>query len=429
MPSHIYPNDSAAGHDDDKTVRPLKILYLHQYFATPRSNGGTRSYEFGRRIVDRGHEVRMVTSPAYMPKEFQGLKKTCRTKEFSGIDTVILPIPYNNQMSFAARIWAFIKFAFMSSMESFRYKPDVIFATSAPLTIIIPALIAKMRWRKPLVFEVRDLWPEAPIAAGALTNPILIKAARVMEWVAYHSARHVVVLSEDMADGVKRRNIKEKRITVIPNSSDTALFDVPAERGKIVRDKLNLSEDDRLVVYTGTFGIVNEVTYLVEVAATMRDISSRVHFLLVGGGKLKQKAIDLARELGVLGSNLSIWDPVPKTELPDILSAASISTSTVQNNEGLWPNSANKIFDAMAAGRPIGINHGGWQSRLIAETGCGVVMEPGDPSRGAQQLAEFLLDDDRLAEASRMARELGRDRFNRDRLAQIFHQVLVDAAG
>lgn len=415
--------------DVAENTEPIKIMYLHQFFATPCSSFGTRSYEFARRFVANGHDVRMITTPAYMPEEYRNKEKKLRTQEFEGIDAVILPIKYANQMSYQARVRAFIKFAFLSSLEALRYKPDVIFATSTPLTIIIPALVAKLRWRKPMVFEVRDLWPEAPIAIGALKNPLMIGIARAMEWVAYHSAIHVVALSDDMKKGVIRRGISEDQISVIPNSSDTQLFDVASEAGLPVREKLGLSDDHKLVVYTGTFGIVNHIVYLVEVAAAMREISSNIRFLFVGSGNRKHEAVQQARELGVLGDNLEIWDPVPKTEIPSILAASSIATSTVQNNKALWPNSANKIFDAMAARKPIAINHGGWQADLIEETGTGVVMDPSDPVKGAKALADFLLDEERLAKGSRAARELAYSRFSRDRLAEELESILMISCG
>lgn len=405
----------------------MRILYLHQYFATPKSNGGTRSYEFARRLIAKGHEVHFITSPGYLPDEYKDIQKTT-TLDIDGIPVTVIPVAYGNQMSFAQRIVSFIKFALLASFHAMRHRCDVIYATSTPLTIMIPGLCAKLRWRKPMVFEVRDLWPEVPVAIGAIKNPVVIGVARAMEWLAYRSSRHVVALSEDMGKGVEKRGVDPSRITIIPNSCDTAIFEVPAERGQAVRERLGLAEDDRLVVYTGTLGIINHVVYLVEAAKTMQAISPRVKFLLIGAGNRREQTIERAQELGVLDENLFIWDPAPKTEIPNILAAASIATSTVMDNEALWPNSANKIFDAMASRTPIAINHGGWQARLIEAEGIGVVMPPDDPAEGARRLAEFLLDDARVAQASDNASALAHGRLSRDHLAVTLEQVLIDAA-
>src|SRR5690606_28820107 len=115
-----------------------------------------------------------------------------------------------------------------------------------------------------------------------LRNPILRWLAELLEWVAYHAAAHVVALSPGMAEGVIRRGISPERVTVIPNSCDLGLFDVPASQGDTIRARLKLAPGQPLVVYTGTFGLINGVNYLVDLAAAMQPIAPDVHFLLIG---------------------------------------------------------------------------------------------------------------------------------------------------
>ena len=406
----------------------MRILYLHQYFATPKSSGGTRSYEFSRRLIAKGHDVRIITSPGYLPDEHKQIKKTT-TLEIEGIPVTVIPVAYSNEMSFASRIMAFIKFAVLASYHAMRGpRPDVIFATSTPLTIAIPGILAKWRWFRPMVFEVRDLWPELPIAIGALRNPMLKWVGLALEWVAYHSSKHVVALSPGMAAGVIRRGIPEHRVSTITNSCDTAIFDLPAEVGEGIRDELGIRADTPLVVYTGTFGHINGVSYLVEVAHAMKQVNPDVHFLIVGGGVEREKVESRARELGVLGDNLTLWRPVPKEKVPQVLAAATVATSLFVPLEAMWHNSANKFFDALASSTPVAINYGGWQADLLAEVPAGIVMSPEDPVRGAELLADFLADHDRLARATEYARELGFGRFSRDYLAEQIEQILVKAS-
>src|SRR5690606_33038856 len=112
-----------------------------------------------------------------------------------------------------------------------------------------------------------------------------------------------------------------------------------------------------------------------------------------------------------------IWNPIPKTQLADVLAAATIATSIVIPEKRLWDNSANKFFDALAAGKPIAINYGGWQAELLHETGAGIVLPSDDPVEGARQLAEFVQDSARLRSAGEAARHLARTRFDRDMMA------------
>jgi len=404
----------------------LKITYLHQYFATPQSAAGTRSYEFARRLIANGHSVRMITSPAHMPKQYQTLTQTTEIK-IDGISVLIIPVAYSNAMSFSQRIMAFVRFAALASYHAMRQPSDVIYATSTPLTIAIPGIAAKLWRRIPMVFEVRDLWPELPIAVGALKNPVFRWAALALEWIAYHAAAHVVALSPGMAEGVIKRGIPASRVTVIPNSSDVDKFDVPPETGSPIREALGITPDQPLVVYTGTFGLINNVGWLVDLAAAMRTIAPDVRFLLVGSGAEWEKVGQKAHERGVLDQNLTVWEPVPKEEMPAIFSAATVATSLFQPLPPMWNNSANKFFDALAAGTPIAINYGGWQSDLLNETGAGIVLPEGDINAAARQLADFVRDAERLQGASAAARSLAYTRFNRDTLALQLENVLKQA--
>ncbi len=399
----------------------MKILYLHQYFNTPQDSGGTRSYEMARRLVAHSHRVDMITSQrALRGSAARGWRET----EESGIHVHWLPVPYSNVMPYQDRVKAFFQFAFGAAHKAAHLKADVVFATSTPLTIALPGIYAARRQGIPFVFEVRDLWPELPIAVGALRNPAFKGAARLLEWLAYHASAHVVALSPGMAAGVMRRDIPASRVTIIPNSSDVDVFDVPAERGSAIRTRLGLSPDQPLIVYAGTFGLINGVGYLADLAAVMRKIAPEVRFLLVGKGAEVPKVTQRAQELGVLDQNLWIWEALPKAEMPNLLAAATVAASVFVPLKPMWNNSANKFFDALAARKPVAINYGGWQADLLHETGAGIVLPPENLNEAARLLADFVRDSDRLQKASAAARDLAYTRFARDTLAAQLEAVL-----
>lgn len=402
----------------------MKVTYLHQYFATRESAGGTRSFEFARRLTANGHQVKVITSSAFLPPRYvpAGSKGIF---DIEGIATTVFRLSYSNKMSYAERIKAFLQFAALASMEAMRSQADVVFATSTPLSIAIPGLAARTWRRVPMVFEVRDLWPDLPIAVGALKNPVAVHAARALEWTAYHTASQIVALSPGMADGVIRRGILPQRVTVIPNSCDVDVFDVPAWRGDEIRRRLpGLRPGQPLIVYAGTFGRINGVGYLVEVARATRELDRGVRFLLVGTGAERDSIIQQARDYGVLDDNLWVWDPLPKSEMPALLAAATVATSVFLPIEAMWNNSANKFFDALAAGKPVAINYGGWQAELLRETGVGLVLPPHEPRAAAKLLVEFVNDKRRLEQAAAASRHLAHTRFSRDDMARKLEEVL-----
>jgi len=275
-----------------------------------------------------------------------------------------------------------------------------------------------------MVFEVRDLWPELPIVVGALRNPVSKGLARFLEWLAYHCSAHVVALSPGMAEGVMRRGIPASRITVIPNSCDLELFDVPATYGDTFRAKHEWLGKRPLVVYAGTVGFINGLEYFVKLAKRVSEFDSVIRFLVVGKGKEERKVKETAESLGVLNKIFFMIPQIPKREMPYVLSAAAFGTSFFINLKEMWPNSANKFFDSLAAGRPIAINHEGWQADIIRRSGAGLVLDPVDIDKSAELLLQAIKNREWLEKAGRAARKLAREEFSREELAKRLENVL-----
>lgn len=399
----------------------MTILYLHQYFKTPKDSGGTRSYEMAKRFVEAGHRVIMITSNTDAID-----KDGWYEEQIDGIEVHWLPVPYNNNMSYAERIKAFVKFALKAASKAKTFKADVIFATSTPLTIAIPAIQAKRKLNIPMVFEVRDLWPELPIAMGALKNPILRRLAEWLEKYAYKNSEHIVALSPGMKEGVLRNGYPETKVSIIPNSCDIQLFRVNETAGQSFRQDYEWLLDRPLVVYTGTLGHINGVGYLVEVAKAMKEINTEVRFVIVGDGVqydiIKNKAI----ELDVYEKNFYMLGKISKEEIPAVLNAANVATSLFIDLEPMWANSANKFFDALASGTPVAINYGGWQKEELKQSNAGLVLSPTDFNLGAQDLNNLISDKKRLAEFGKNAKEIALNKFDRDKLAQELLKILED---
>ncbi len=408
----------------------MHILYLMQYFVPPDGTWSTRTYEFARRLIASGHQVTVITSNGMLPEPYRSISKTT-SAEIAGVPCIVIPVPYATGMSSLNRVKGYVRYNLSAFRQIIHQRADVVYASSAPLTIAIPAIWAKLWHRIPMIFEVRDLWPEMPIAMGTLKNPILKAVARGLEWVAYHSAAHVIALSPGMAEGVKSRGIPAERISVIPNSCDIELFDVPPERGGRIRAQLGLTPGQPLVVYAGSYGLLNDLDYLIDLAHQMQFLAPQVRFLLIGSGINERRIRTSAQELGLLDHTLWMWEPLPKKEMPGLMAAATVATSFFVSLKPMWKNSANKFFDALAAGKPIVINYGDWQADIINKYGVGLVLPPEDARQAAELLAAFLADPGRLEAAGHAAREVARTQFDRDSMAQkleaVFAQVVKKA--
>jgi glycosyltransferase involved in cell wall biosynthesis len=403
----------------------MHIVYIHQYYCNPQMTGGIRSYEQARRLVARGHTVDVITTDITPGPRASGWRRTTE----DGVTVHWRSVPYSNHMSYARRLRAFAEFMVLAATKAAGLQADLVFATSTPLTVAVPGVLAARLRGVPFVFEVRDLWPEVPIEMGALRNPVTRRLAGALADFAYRNAAEVIALSPGMAAGVTARR-PGTRTTMIPNAADLSLFEGvrPADVQRFRAEHRWLS-DRPLIVYTGALGAVNGVDYLIRAAHRMREHEPEARVLIVGHGREWEGTRRLADDLGLLDTTVHMWERVPKAGLPVILGAATMSTSLVRPIRALWDNSANKFFDALAASRPIAVNYGGWQADLLRETGAGLVLDPYDADLAGVQLAGAVRDEQWLGKARQAAHRLAVERFSRELLFDRFAEVIDRAAG
>ncbi len=402
----------------------MKILYLHQYFTTPSMAGGTRSYEMARRLVAWGHEVHMITTDR--EGRFDPKQKWHETEE-AGIHVHWTPIPYSNRMSYGQRLKAFFAFSWRAARKAAEIGGDIVFATSTPLTIALPGVYASKRLKIPMVFEVRDLWPEVPIALGALKNPLTKSAARWLERFAYRNSSHIVALAPGMKEHIIGKGFPSEKITVIPNGADVELFSVPEETGKVLRQQFEWLGDRPLVVYAGTLGMVNGVGLLVDLAEAVSTVSPDVLFVIIGSGKEEDDIREYAAKKKVIGRNFFMLGKISKAKIPEWLSAATACAVFYNGPEIVWRDSVpNKFFDCLAAKKPFISNIRGWSQAIGEETEAGIILNMNDPQNAAGSLVDFLLNDHRLKKACRNAENLAKKQFNRTLLAEKLDYILKE---
>ena len=400
----------------------MHIIYLHQYFNTPEMSGSTRSFEVGRRLVAAGHQVDIITS-----WQEPTARKGWFTTDESGMRVHWLAVRYSNHMNYLARIVAFFRFAIRAAGRARRVRGDVVFATSTPLTIAIPAVYAARRRGIPMVFEVRDLWPELPIAIGALKNPVLRRAARALERFSYSNSAAVIALSPGMAEGIVRTGYPRERVVIVPNASDLELFQRDTSHGRAFRRRIGIDDGRILVGYLGTLGRINGVSYLVQVAAALKG-DPRFLFLTVGDGQEREQVAALARSEGVLDRNFLMLSKIAKAQVPALLSAVDVATSLFLPIPQMESNSANKFFDALAAGCCVAINYGGWHAQLLREAQAGIRLDS-DPRRAASDLQALADEPGKIKSAGLNARRLAEEKFSRDDLAAKIQAVLAGVIG
>ncbi len=396
----------------------MHVLYFHQHFSTPEGSTGTRSYEMSKALIDKDCKVTIVCGA--FDRGVTGLTNQfhfgVRRGTVDGIEVIELSIPYGNKVSFGNRIILFLKYALWSCWFALTERYDVVVATSTPLTVAIPGIIAKLFRRKKFIFEVRDLWPELPRAMGIIRNRQLLYLLKAFERTAYFFADRIIALSPGMVDGILKEGVNQNKITQVPNGSDVALF---SKKSKFWRPE-NVSEEDLLLIFSGTHGAANGLNSVIEVAKILvdKDVQS-IKFVLVGDGSEKRTLQKKTLESKL--DNIIFLPPLPKNQLVTLLRSADLGMQILSNiPEFYYGTSPNKFFDYLAAGLPVLVNHPGWVADIITEHKCGICVSPDDYCSFAANLIEIHDKRKKLVSMSKNSFTLANSKFNRKYLAELW---------
>ena len=357
-----------------------KIYYIHQHYIDPKDQwGGSRSHEFAKRLASRNYEVIIIST------DKQRIFKVPQIINSDyGYKICKIATPYSNNFPYLVRSLFFALF----SLKAFFFlliksnKSDLIFATSTPLTVGIPALLLKIFKGNKYIFEVRDLWPEMPISLGIIKSKILKYLLFKMEEIIYSNAEHVIFCSNDMERTSTNKYpwIKSK-VSVIENSCD------PYFLKKKVK---NLNMNDLKLCYFGSLGILNNMEYWIDflkiliVQYQFRKITLDIY----GGGKtLKSIQNKISKEN--LNNFINLKGNLNKSEVFKIMREYDFSICSFLPIPEMSKNSSNKFFDAISSNVPILINYGGWQKELISKYNIGISINS-DSRIGASQFAEAI---------------------------------------
>lgn len=400
----------------------MKILYIHQYFTTPNEASGTRSYEFARHLVSRGHEVTILTAPSnYILGSKSRTRRLFSVKCIQGIRVVTIANPFSYTSSFISRVLGFICFMLFAVVAGIKVRNyDVVFATSTPLTVGIPGYILSSARQVPFVFEVRDLWPDSAVATGVLRNALLIKMSRWLEELFYRKAARIVTLTQGIYENLKQRGIPEKKLDFISHGADLQLFHPMHVNG--FRKGLKL-EDKFVCVYAGAHGLANGLEQVIEAARILKEHRD-VLFILIGTGKEKPPLMEKANSYDL--PNVLFLDPMPKVEVRHALAEADVGLMVLRNVPLFSTACPNKLFDYLASGKPVLVNFDGETRKLLEEHRAGIFVDPDYPQSMAEAVLKLKHNPELKKTMGLSARKLAEAKFDRTKLATKFETLLLE---
>lgn len=395
--------------------KTLRIVYFYQYFSTSKGSWGTRVYEFTRNWVKKGHHVTVVT--AIYSKSDLTAHKFLETQYHDGIRVKVINVTIDNKQTILKRIWSFIRFMFFSTWYALTLPADLVVASSGPITVGFPGLVARYLRRRKFVFEVRDLWPSGAVELGIIRNQLLVKFAYWFEKRCYSAASHIITLSEGMSDDIRKRYGFTKQ-TAVTNSANIVLF------GTVSSAVISFS-DKKYAIYTGNIGDVNNSVWLLNSARELRKRGREdIVILLIGEGQQREQLEEAALKEGI--TNFVRLPLMPKEELVVYIQQAMVSLVPLKGTPVLDTSSPNKFFESLAAGVPVIQNTKGWMKEFLQKHDVGFTVDPDRPDELADLLIRLSQDREKLQLMGERAKELAAKYFDKDVLADKMLAVLED---
>jgi glycosyltransferase involved in cell wall biosynthesis len=404
----------------------MHILLIHQAFAALDEAGGTRHHELARYLVERGHRVTIIASPvSYLTGKTRSSRVgwVDRQDVQPGI-TILRSYTYPAlHKSFVHRVFSFLSFMVSSFVAGLSVrKVDLVWGTSPPIFQAVTAwLLARLK-RVPFLFEVRDLWPAFAIAVGVLRNPLLARASLWLERFLYRRADRVMVNSPGFIEHVVQRGARW--VELVPNGADPEMFD-PHDCGQAFRARHDLLERF-VVLYAGAHGLSNDLEIALSAAQQLRA-SPQICFVFVGDGKEKASLQARAAELGL--SNVRFVAPVPKDEIAGVMAAADACLAILKPLALYKTTYPNKVFDYMAAGRPVLLAIDGVIRQVLDAAQAGLAVPPGDASALAAATMQLAADPQQARAMGFAGRAYVEKHYNRQMLAEKLALLLEEMRG
>jgi glycosyltransferase involved in cell wall biosynthesis len=399
----------------------MHILIIHQAFASINEPGGTRHHEFARLLTARGHKVTVIASPI---SYITGNNTNQTSSEMKGVTILRAAVYDAHHKSFVHRIIAFFSFMLSSFWIGLGVKNvDLVWGTSPPIFQGVTAwALARIKGAK-FLFEVRDLWPQFAIAVGVLTNPILIFLSEWLERFLYCHADRVMVNSPGFLGPVSGRGAK--RVELIPNGADPSMFD-PNDEGAMFRQS-NKLENKFIVLYAGAHGMSNDLQIILE-SANLLAHEKNIHIVFLGDGKEKTALMAQAKEMNL--SNATFLPSVPKAEMASALAGADACVAILKPLEEYKTTYPNKVFDYMAAGRPVVLAIDGVIREVVEAADCGIFATPGNAEEMAKAIRKLAADPEQSRKMGLRGRRYLEENFSRtvigEKLIKLLEEVITD---
>ncbi len=407
----------------------MKILLLCHYFAPEPGAPQARLLETSRAWIEQGHEVTVVTG---FPNHPTGILagsdrgRLFREERMDGIRVLRSWLYATPNKGFVRKIASHLSFMVTALLigGARARRPDIVIASSPTFFSVLSAFVLALTWRRPFVFEVRDLWPAIFSELGILTNRRILGALEWLELFLYRRAARVITVTEGFRQDLIRRGIQPDKVATITNGVDPEFFAPPADREADRRRKGVAGKFT--VLYLGAHGISHALQRILDVARELEG-DPEIQFVFVGSGAEKDGLIDRAARDRL--RNVRFVAPVQKAEVPAWYGAADVALVPLRDVPLFTTFIPSKLFEVLACEVPVVASVAGEAAAIAQRSGGAVVVAPEDVPAIRDALLELRADEAKRRSMGRAGRQFVIGEFDRRVLAHRYAEVLAKVAG
>lgn len=402
----------------------MRILLLTDNYPPESSPPALRCSMHAKRWVERGCHVNIVTSFPNFPegKVFGGYRQSLFKREtLDTVDVLRVPTLIFANSGTLLRIADFLSYMVTSSIASlFVKRPDVVVATSPQFFTAVAGWFVSRVYRRPFVFEIRDLWPDSIVAVGAMKEGLAIRLVRRLEQYLYRKADLIITVTSAFRDILIARGIDGRKIAVVTNGIDTAQL-TPGPASAELRRKLGL-EGKSVVSYIGTVGMAHGLQLILDAAEAVRERLPEIQFVIVGSGAELQELREQADRRGL--ANVTFVGRVAHAEVLEYWRLSDVTLVLLKDTPLFRTVIPSKVFEAMATGTPIITNVHGELQTILEPLDAAEIIPPDDLTALVAAIERLLLDPVRRQQLSAAAVR-GAKRFDRTALADDVLKALL----
>ena len=411
----------------------MRVVFFSHYFSPEGNAPASRTYEHCKRWVEAGHQITVVTCAPNVPDGvvYEGYKNRLwpQRETIDGIDVIRIWTYLAANSGNSKRILNYASYMF-SAVLCFLFfcrRPNLIIATSPQFFCGWAGTIASwLKWC-PFILEIRDIWPESIVTVGALKkSSLLVRILERLEKWMYRSANHIVTVGKGYQENVLSKVDVSNRISIVTNGVDLDVFS-PQESSSEFRQQHRLN-DHFVCSYVGTIGMAHGLSVVVRAAKILKSMKRNdVKFCLIGDGaqrkKIKQEVLDSHLE-----DIVQFTGRLQKSDMPMVLASSDCLLIHLKKTDLFTTVIPSKIFESMAMERPLVMGVVGESTKIVAQSGAGIDIEP-DNEYDLVNAVIKLCDDRKFYNSlCENSREFVRENFSRDKLAQDLLDILLSVA-